>query len=322
MQSAKWWINCKLSVRYITVKETTTKKKRKWNSWGLSPRPPGADTESDGGIEFKIIIRGCPPVAAPAAAARSGAVCQQAERGRERERGAVSERDPDKSCPKLINRIGKSLWFPNSTTPTYCNGYINAHNSLPYDNPRWVQTQRPYSVTIGIGFVHNLHCLFDLSHFHWELLRVLPLTRDQQRIVDFQRISVQSLIHCESNLNRNVAPGHREYLITSCYHPLIFVNVHMYAHNIMSTIRMAYAVEKTQWAHKRFIVEMVLIGIMQQEWVVKWQNWLVPGRARECWIQKDKSMGWYIEFVNKLLPCPSLWMPCHRVLPGSAHPYL
>lgn len=51
-------------------------------------------------------------------------------------RGAESERDPDKSCQKLINRIGKSLWFPNSTTPTYCNGYINTHNSLPNDNPR------------------------------------------------------------------------------------------------------------------------------------------------------------------------------------------
>lgn len=58
-----------------------------------------------------------------------------AEPGRET-RGAESERDPDKSCQKLINRIGKSLWFPNSTTPTYCNGYINTHNSLPNDNPR------------------------------------------------------------------------------------------------------------------------------------------------------------------------------------------
>lgn len=58
-----------------------------------------------------------------------------AELGRET-RGAESERDPDKSCQKLINRIGKSLWFPNSTTPTYCNGYINTHNSLPNDNPR------------------------------------------------------------------------------------------------------------------------------------------------------------------------------------------
>lgn len=42
----------------------------------------------------------------------------------------------DKSLQKLINRIGKYLWFPSSTSPTYCNGYINNNNSLPYDNPR------------------------------------------------------------------------------------------------------------------------------------------------------------------------------------------
>lgn len=49
-------------------------------------------------------------------------------------RGAAASED--KSLQKLINRIGKYLWFPSSTPPTYCNGYINNNNSLPYDNPR------------------------------------------------------------------------------------------------------------------------------------------------------------------------------------------